>query len=80
MLYLILPYFDFNQSILSKKNLDLFISNYSKRANLKIVLCEGVYNEELPDYSDKIFKHLKFKLKSILWVKENLINLAVPLL
>jgi len=77
MLYLILPYFDFNQSILSKKNLDLFISNYSKRANLKIVLCEGVYNEELPDYSDKIFKHLKFKLKSILWVKENLINLAV---
>jgi hypothetical protein len=77
MLYLILPYFDFNQSILSKKNLDLFISNYSKRANLRIVLCEGVYNEELPDYSDKIFKHLKFKLKNILWVKENLINLAI---
>jgi hypothetical protein len=77
MLYLILPYFDFNQSILSKKNLDLFISNYSKRANLKIVLCEGIYNEELPDYSDKIFRHLRFKLKSVLWVKENLINLAI---
>ena len=77
MLYLILPYFDFNQSILSKKNLDLFISNYSKRANLRIVLCEGIYDEELPDYSDKIFKHLKFKLKNILWVKENLINLAI---
>jgi hypothetical protein len=77
MLYLILPYFDFNQSILSKNNLDLFISNYSNRANLRIVLCEGIYNEELPDYSDKIFKHLKFKLKDILWVKENLINLAI---
>lgn len=77
MLYLILPYFDFNESILSKKNLDLFISNYSKRANLRIVLCEGIYNQELPDYSDKIFKHLKFKLKNILWVKENLINLAI---
>ncbi len=77
MLYLILPYFDFNQSILSKNNLDLFISNYSNRANLRIVLCEGIYNEELPDYSDKIFKHLKFKLKNILWVKENLINLAI---
>jgi hypothetical protein len=77
MLYLILPYFDFNQSILSKNNLDLFISNYAKRANLRIVLCEGVYNEELPDYSDKIFKHLKFKLKNVLWAKENLINLAI---
>lgn len=77
MLYLILPYFNFNESILSKKNLDLFISNYSQRSNLRIVLCEGIYNEELPDYSDKIFKHLKFKLKNILWIKENLINLAI---
>jgi hypothetical protein len=77
MLYLILPYFDFNKSVLSKKNLDLFISNYAKRANLKIILCEGIYDQELPDYSNKIFKHLKFKLKNILWVKENLINLAI---
>ena len=77
MLYLILPYFDFNESIFSKKNLDLFISNYGKRDNLKIVLCEGIYDKELPDYSDKIFKHLKFKLKNVLWVKENLINLAI---
>jgi len=77
MLYLILPYFDFNESNFSKKNLDLFISNYGKRNNLKIVLCEGIYDKELPDYSDKIFKHLKFKLKNILWVKENLINLAI---
>jgi hypothetical protein len=77
MLYLILPYFDFIQSIYSKKNLDLFISNYAQRANLRIVLCEGIYREELPDYSYKIFKHLKFKLKDILWVKENLINLAI---
>jgi len=77
MLYLILPYFDFNKSIFGKKNLDLFISNYSNKDNLKIILCEGVYNEELPDYSNKIFKHLKFKLHNILWVKENLINLAI---
>lgn len=77
MLYLILPYFDFNQSLLPKKNLDLFISNYAQRANLRIVLCEGIYNQELPDYSNKIFKHLKFKLNNVLWVKENLINLAI---
>lgn len=30
MLYLILPYFDFNQSTLPKNNLDLFISNYAE--------------------------------------------------
>jgi len=77
MLYLILPYFDFNQSTLPKKNLDLFISNYAQRANLRIVLCEGIHNQELPDYSNKVFKHLKFKLNDILWVKENLINLAI---
>jgi len=77
MLYLILPYFSFTESIFAKTNLDLFIENYSKRNNLKIILCEGIYDQELPDYSDKIFKHLKFKLKNILWVKENLINLAI---
>lgn len=77
MLYLILPYFDFNKSIFAKNNLDLFISNYSDRDNLKIILCEGIYDEELPDYSSKVFKHLKFKLHNILWVKENLINLAI---
>lgn len=77
MLYLILPYFDFNQCPFSKRNLDLFISTYSQRANLRIVLCEGIYDQELPDHSNKIFKHLKFKLKNILWVKENLINLAI---
>jgi len=77
MLYLILPYFDFTKSIFAKKNLNLFIQNYSKRDNLKIILCEGIYNEELPDYSNIIYKHLKFKLNNILWVKENLINLAI---
>jgi len=77
MLYLILPYFDFTKCAFSKKNLDLFISTYSQRANLRIILCEGIYDQELPDYSNKIFKHLKFKLKNILWVKENLINLAI---
>lgn len=77
MLYLILPYFSFTESIFTKRNLDLFIENYSKNNNLKIILCEGIYHEELPDYSAKIFKHLKFKLKNILWVKENLINLAI---
>jgi len=77
VLYLIIPYFNFNNSIFSQKNLDLFISNYSKKDNLRIVICEGWYDSQLPDYSDKIYKHLKFKVKNIIWVKENLINLAI---
>lgn len=76
-LYLIIPYFDFNNSIFSKKNLDLFIDNYGDKPNLKIIICEGHYNSELPDYSNKVYKHFKYKLKNILWVKENLINLAI---
>ena len=42
-----------------------------------MVLVEGVYNnEQLPDYSSKIFKHIKLPIKHILWVKENLINIG----
>lgn len=77
MLYLIIPYFDFNNSKFSKQNLDLFISNYSNKNNLKIIISEGIYETELPDYSNKIYKHFKFKLKDPIWVKENLINVAI---
>jgi len=77
MLYLILPYFDFTKSIFFEKNLDLFINNYAKEKNLRIVLIEGIYDKSLPDFSSKVYKHLKFKLKNILWVKENLINIAI---
>jgi hypothetical protein len=45
--------------------------------NLKIIISEGIYNAELPDYSGKIYKHFKFKLKDAIWVKENLINVAI---
>jgi len=79
MLYLILPYFEFCASAFSRHNLDLFISNYGHRDNLKLIICEGIHDDKLalPDYSATVYKHLKFKLKNVLWVKENLINLAI---
>lgn len=77
MLYLIIPYFEFNNSEFSKINLDRFIENYSHFKNLKIIISEGIYNAELPDYSGKVYKHFKFKLKDAIWVKENLINVAI---
>jgi hypothetical protein len=79
MLYLVLPYFDFTDSTFAKQNLDLFVANYGKRDNLRLIICEGIHNPKtaLPDYSDRVYKHFKYKLKNILWVKENLINLAI---
>ena len=42
-----------------------------------MVLVEGYYkDQQLPDYSTKIFKHIKLPLKHVLWVKENLINIG----
>ena len=78
ILYVIIPYFNFVQYKALDKNLDIFIKNMSLYQNVKIVLVEGVYNniENLPDYSDKIFMHIKISLKHILWVKDNLINIG----
>ena len=42
-----------------------------------MVLVEGYINNQLEDYSSKVYKHLKFKLKNMFWAKENLINLAI---
>jgi hypothetical protein len=79
MLYLILPYFEFCASAFSRKNLNQFISSYARRDNLKLIICEGIHDDKLalPDYSATVHKHLKFKLRNVLWVKENLINLAI---
>jgi len=76
-LYIIVPYFNFINYKSGIKNLEIFINNFSKYKNVQIVLVEGYYkDQQLPDYSTKIFKHIKLPLKHILWVKENLINIG----
>jgi hypothetical protein len=61
------------------KNLELFIKNSKKYANAKIVLVEGVYHKDsqLKDYSGEIFKHIKVNVDNVMWIKENLINIAI---
>lgn len=45
--------------------------------DIKMVLVEGYRETSLPDFTEKIFKHIKVHLPSVLWVKENLINIGV---
>lgn len=76
-LYIVIPYFNFVDYASGKINLDRFITQMSSTSGIAIVLVEGYQTEKLPDYSQKIHKHIRVKLPSVLWVKENLINLGV---
>jgi hypothetical protein len=77
-LYIVVPYFNFLNSNTPKENLITFINNNNFTNNVKLIISEGVYGDSsLNIKSSKIFNHLKFNLKNILWAKENLINLAI---
>jgi hypothetical protein len=77
MLNLIIPFFDFVGSETNRKNIDLQINSLSKRKGIRIILVEGVYKDELPNYSNLIYKHIRVKVESTIWIKENLINIGV---
>ncbi len=78
-LHVIIPYFNHTNARVSERNLELCLRNLSLNSDCRVVLVEGIWNREaeLPDYSDRIFRHLKFDLQSPIWVKENLINLGI---
>jgi hypothetical protein len=77
-LYVIVPHFNLLKFKNCEDNLDRFLKASYLYDRIKIVLVEGYYEEEkqLPDLSDKVFKHVKIKLKDVLWSKENLINIG----
>lgn len=76
-LYIIVPYFNFFNWSLFKKNLDFFFFKNKFTSNSKVILSEGYINYPLQDYSKIVYKHFKFELKNMFWAKENLINLAI---
>jgi len=73
-LYVILPYFNFCGF---KRRHELFMNfvneNY-KNYNLKIIIVEIVGSSPLGKLP--VWKHLRFRSNSILWIKENLINMG----
>jgi hypothetical protein len=79
-LYVILPYYNYFHNIEREKNLLNFIRLYSGIENCKLILIEGIDNESrhLPlDVKHFVHSHIKYNLPQRIWVKENLINLAV---
>jgi hypothetical protein len=79
ILYVILPYFNFAKSI-SRKNLLLeFVDRYKNfSAQMRIVIIEASLEEFVfPNEMDGVFNILKYRINSYLWVKENLINVAI---
>lgn len=74
-LYVILPYFNF---VGFKRRRDLFIQfveRYAKTPGIKLVVVEALGPTPLPRLP--VWAHLKFQTDSHVWIKENLINMAV---
>ena len=79
-LYIIIPYYNYFYNIQRERNLMNFIYLYSNIDNCKIFLVEGVddKSKHLPlDVKHFVHSHIKYNLPQRIWVKENLINLAV---
>lgn len=75
----IIPYFNFDGKETHKAFL-LKLLLESKKYGVEFIVAEGVHSklsQPLPDLSSRCAEHLVFPAPSCLWLKENLINLAV---
>jgi hypothetical protein len=79
-LYVILPYFNYCGF---KRRRELFMEFYErmrKNPQLRIVVCEAAEVGkpfELPNNLPDVFLHIHIHTKHQLWIKENLVNIAV---
>ena len=74
-LYVVLPYFNFAGF---KRRRDLFmqfVERYRNEPGIKLVVVEALGPTPLPRLP--VWAHLKFQTDSHVWIKENLINMAV---
>lgn len=81
MLYVIVPYFSAGQNDYYVKNLKTCLHSLENQ-QAKVVLVEGIYKGQSLDKIDSecLLAHLRFQVPHRLWVKENLVNLAVKAL
>ena len=79
-LYVIVPYFNYCGF---KRRRELFLEFYNRikdNPRIRIVVCEATernHRFELPDNLPNVFQHIHIYTKDQLWIKENLINIAV---
>ena len=77
-LYVIVPYFNYNNNPYSFANLQLLLDSEFEEC-VKIVLVEGILDGQSPlsNLPKSIYKHMVFNLPNKIWVQHNLINLAL---
>uniref|UniRef100_A0A6C0CTW6 Glycosyltransferase n=1 Tax=viral metagenome TaxID=1070528 RepID=A0A6C0CTW6_9ZZZZ len=79
-LYVVLPYFNYCKYKSRTKLFLEFIKRIQSNRTIRIIIVEGTPKGmpfDLPTFSDKIFLHIKVELSDRIWIKENLINLAI---
>lgn len=80
MLYVILPYFNFCKFDNRRRLLLEFVARNRHTAGIRIVVSEGKLSGDkydLPDEIKGVYRHYRFNYPHALWIKENLVNLAV---
>ena len=84
ILFVVIPYFNFNDNTFAEKNLFNTINDFIHYSNVKLIISEGVLksscysSNELPQITSKhVAIHLKTYYEDKIWVKENLINIAL---
>ena len=78
-LHVVIPYFNHTNARVNRRLLEESIDRLVINGDCTVVLAEGIWSREaeLPDFSGKKLRHFKYRYTQALWVKENLINLAL---
>lgn len=77
-LYVVLPYFNYCKFEQRTKLFVEFVQRNWMIKNLRLVIVEGfVDTPVLPSFSHNVMYHIKVKLRDQVWIKENLINIAI---
>ena len=79
ILYVILVHFDFNKVGRRKQLLLEFLNHYKNLPGIRMVLVEATVDGlfDLPDKLEGVFIHHKFRIQNYIFLKENLINVAI---
>lgn len=81
VLYVVLPYFNFCHYKRRTQLFLEFIERNKTNKDIRMIVSEGKHSSdstfELPNKIDGVFSHFRFDYPDKIWIKENLINLAI---
>lgn len=77
-LYVIIPYFNYYNNKYRIYNIINFVNKYHNHKNIKIILVEALTdNNSKLTLPYEVYKHKIYHTEQRIWLKENLINLAI---